>query len=181
MEKKADSYHTFVDSEIVKALVNSGTNFVCSVPCGLLSGIMKELSKEETKIRHIPVTREEEGVGVCAGAFLGGGRPALFLQNSGLGNSINALMSLTSFYELGLFLLIGYRGRTTEEKVMAQIPMGRITQRILTTVGAEFEVVETEKDIRRIEVLSRLSYEESKITAALLPPVLWGVNRVQKR
>src|SRR5208282_10079 len=114
--------HWSVDASIVKALVNSGTNFVCSVPCSLLSGVLDELSKGRTMITHVPVTREEEGVGICAGAFLGGGRPALLMQNSGLGNSLNALLSLTSFYELGLFLLIGFRGRVAEERIRAQVP-----------------------------------------------------------
>jgi len=171
--KKRDRYHWSVDASIVKALVNSGTNFVCSVPCSLLSGVLDELSKGRTMITHVPVTREEEGVGICAGAFLGGGRPALLMQNSGLGNSLNALLSLTSFYELGLFLLIGFRGRVAEERIRAQVPMGDVTQRMLTTMNAEFDVIERVEDIPRIETLSRLSYEGSKVTAALLPPGLW--------
>ena len=170
--KRIDGYHRSVDTNIVNALLSSGTNFACSVPCSLLSGVLDELSKERT-ITHVPVTREEEGVGVCAGAFLGGGRPALLMQNSGLGNSLNALLSLTSFYELGLFLLIGFRGRIAEERIRAQVPMGRVTQKLLSAMNAEFNVIERAEEIPRIETLAHVAHKESKVTAALLPPGLW--------
>ena len=57
---------------------------------------------DDGPIRHVPVTREEEGVGIAAGAALAGGKPLLLMQNSGLGNCVNALASLTGLYELPL-------------------------------------------------------------------------------
>ncbi len=55
-------------------------------------------------VQHIQVCREEEGVGIAAGAALAGKKPLLLMQNSGLGNTINALMSLTRLYRLPLFI-----------------------------------------------------------------------------
>ena len=49
-------------------------------------------------------------MGICAGAALAGRRPALFVQSSGIGNMINALLSLTQFYELPLALFVSRRG-----------------------------------------------------------------------
>ena len=79
---------------IYDGLKDAGIDFIVSVPCANLSKILEMIDKDEDII-HIPVTREEEGIGICAGAYLGGKKPAILMQNSGLGNSINALKSLT--------------------------------------------------------------------------------------
>ena len=83
---------------IYYAFKDIGIDFVVSVPCVNLSRILDMLDADD-EITHIPVTREEEGIGICAGAYLGGKKPAILMQNSGLGNSINALKSLTELYE----------------------------------------------------------------------------------
>jgi sulfopyruvate decarboxylase subunit alpha len=95
-----------------------------------------DLITQDPEIRHVPVTREEEGVGICAGAFMGGKRPALLLQNSGLGNCINALASLDLLYEIPLLLVVSHRG-TEGEKIAAQFPMGRATVPLLDVLGIE--------------------------------------------
>ena len=64
---------------------------------------------EDEEIMHIPVTREEEGIGICAGAYMGGHKPAILMQNSGLGNSINALKSLMELYKFPLVIIISHR------------------------------------------------------------------------
>lgn len=81
----------------------------------------------------MPVTREEEGVGVAAGAYLGGKTPALIIQNSGLGNSINALASLNKVFKIPLLILVAQRGGKAET-IPAQIPMGEATPRLLDAI-----------------------------------------------
>ena len=82
---------------IFNGLKDAGIDFVVSVPCVNLSKLLDMLDEDE-EITHIPVTREEEGIGICAGAYLGGKKTAILMQNSGLGNSINALKSLMELY-----------------------------------------------------------------------------------
>ena len=96
-----------VDNEIAALMFEEGIDFVCSVPCVMLSGVLKQL--QGNSMCNIPVTREEEGVGIAAGAALGGKRPVLLMQNSGLGNAMNALLSLTKLYRLPLSLVISHR------------------------------------------------------------------------
>ena len=159
-----------IDRKIVQALEAAGINFYASVPCGLLDGVLQLITRRKT-FTHIPVTREEEGVGLCAGAYLGGARPALLMQNSGLGNSINALLSLTALYHLGLLLVIGYRGRQGEEQIEAQMPMGKATTKLLDILQAKYEVIERERDIEHV----RTSAEQTRnrIRAVLLTPTAW--------
>jgi hypothetical protein len=69
-------------------------------------------------------TREEEAFGIAAGSYLGGKRPTVMLQSSGLGNSINALTSLFVPYQIPALILISMRGDEGEWN-SAQVPMGR--------------------------------------------------------
>jgi len=121
---------------IYDAFKDIGIDFVVSVPCVNLSRIL-EMLDEDDEIIHIPVTREEEGVGICAGAYLGGKKPALLMQNSGLGNSINALKSLSELYEFPLLMIMSHRG-TEGESICGQVPMGESTPRILEAMDFKF-------------------------------------------
>jgi sulfopyruvate decarboxylase TPP-binding subunit len=69
-----------IDNEIVTIILEEKIDFICSVPCNMLAGVLKRL--HTIPITHIPVTREEEGVGIAAGAALGGSKPALLMQNA---------------------------------------------------------------------------------------------------
>ena len=112
-----------------RGLSRAGIDFITSMPCVNLGQLLKLVSSDP-RIIHVPVTREEEGVGICAGAWIGGKKPALLMQNSGLGNSINALASLDSLYEIPLLMIISHRG-CAGEPIIGQVPMGRLTPKLL--------------------------------------------------
>jgi sulfopyruvate decarboxylase subunit alpha len=114
---------------IYRGLKRAGINFATSVPCVNLQHLL-DLVGKDPQIMHVPVTREEEGVGLCAGAWMAGRRPALFMQNSGLGNSINALASLDILYGIPLLMIISHRGGKGEP-IVGQVPMGRLTVPLL--------------------------------------------------
>ena len=111
----------------------TGINFATSVPCVNLQELLALVSGDPNII-HVPVTREEEGVGICAGAWMGGRRPALLMQNSGLGNSINALASLDMLYGIPLLMIISHRG-SKGESIVGQVPMGRLTAPLLDAMA----------------------------------------------
>jgi sulfopyruvate decarboxylase subunit alpha len=121
----------YLDSSeaVYNALKKSGIDFVVSLPCVNLGKIMKMVDSDQD-IVHVPVTREEEGFGICAGAFIGGKSPAILMQNSGLGNSVNALASLFELYKLPVMIIMSHRG-TEGEFMSAQIPMGIATPKVL--------------------------------------------------
>ena len=121
---------------IYDGLKDSGIDFIVSVPCVNLSKLLNMID-EDSEIIHIPVTREEEGIGICAGAYLGGKSPAILMQNSGLGNSINALKSLMELYESPLLMIMSHRG-TEGENICGQVPMGQSTPRILEGMDFKF-------------------------------------------
>ena len=79
-----------ISAQLVAALKLTGVDFFVSVPCKLLAGQIR-LLEQDAEVCYLPVTREEEGFGLCAGASLGGHMPCILMQDSGLGNSVNAL------------------------------------------------------------------------------------------
>ena len=101
---------------IYDGLKDAEIDFIVSVPCVNLSKLLNMIDDDQ-EITHIPVTREEEGIGICAGAYLGGKRTAILMQNSGLGNSINALKSLMELYEFPLLMIMSHGER--KEKTSA--------------------------------------------------------------
>jgi sulfopyruvate decarboxylase subunit alpha len=163
-----------IDRLVAEALHASAVELVVSLPCAILSGVLDEVDR--LHIRRIPVCREEEGVGIAAGAALAGKRVALIMQNSGLGNCINALASLTGFYQLPLFLLMSHRGGPGEP-IAAQIPMGRAAPGLLDVLSIEHLQVATTTDIELLEVFIRRTYEASAIGSAFLSPELWHAQR----
>lgn len=82
-----------------------GFNFFTGVPCSLLAGIIKVLGED-----YIPSVREDTAIGLAAGAYLGGKKPCVLMQNSGLGYSLNVLTSLNLIYNIPVLLLVSYRG-----------------------------------------------------------------------
>ncbi len=157
---------------IYDAFKDIGIDFVVSVPCVNLSRIL-EMLDEDDEIIHIPVTREEEGIGICAGAYLGGKKPAILMQNSGLGNSINALKSLSELYEFPLLMIMSHRG-TEGESICGQVPMGESTPRILEAMDFKFFKPTNPKGAYEDIVESwDLSVEEGKPVSVLLEIKYW--------
>ncbi|MDW5562097.1 MAG: sulfopyruvate decarboxylase subunit alpha [Methanomassiliicoccus sp.] len=116
-----------------QGLKGCGIGLVASVPCINMRELI-DLVRADPQIEHLAVTREEEGVGICAGYHLGGRRAAILMQNSGLGNSINALASLDMLYGIPLLMIISHRG-VEGEQVSAQVPMGQLTVPLLEAMG----------------------------------------------
>jgi sulfopyruvate decarboxylase subunit alpha len=100
------------------------------VPDNPLSHILRALQTDHPDIRATLATREEEAFGIAAGLYLGGARPTVALQSSGLGNSLNAIGSLLLPYEIPVLMLVSMRGEDGEWNA-AQRPMGLAVRPIL--------------------------------------------------
>ena len=154
---------------LIRILKKHDIDFVCSLPCEKIKTLLELLQQH---FFHIPLTREEEGVGICAGIALSGKRPAMFVQSSGIGNMLNALLSLTSFYELPLAIFVSQRG-IYKEKIAAQVPMGQGLPKILKGAGIQYSVISSTDDFKYIENKLSDVYRKNKIHAFLLNPKIW--------
>ena len=95
---------------VLQELQRAGIDFVVSVPDSMTKGLYAALAAQK-ELRLIPVAREEEGMGVCTGLYVGGRRPALLIQNTGLFAAVNSLRGLGLGYQVPVLLLVGLLGR----------------------------------------------------------------------
>ena len=142
-----------ISKKIIQNLKKGGVDFYLSVPCKLLANMIQVLENDED-VYYSTVAREEEGMGICAGAYLGNKFPCIMMQNTGIGNSINAIVSLLQLYQMPVVLLISYRG-TPGEPVGAQNEMAKITEEILQTLRIPMLNCTLEKDLEKISILSK--------------------------
>jgi sulfopyruvate decarboxylase alpha subunit len=104
-----------------------------------------ELCHQANDIKCTVLTTEEEGIGILAGAWLGGERGVLLMQSSGVGNCIN-MLSLPLACQFPLLMLVTMRGDHGEFNP-AQIPMGNATQDVLEALGVIVKRADTAADI----------------------------------
>ncbi len=132
-----------------------------------------ELCREDPDMTAVPLTIEEEGVALLAGAWLGGARGALLMQSSGVGNCIN-MFSLTETCRLPLLLLVTMRGEWAEFNPW-QVPMGRNTQALLETCGASCFRPESAATVEEtVTAAARLAFASYRHAAVLLGQRLIG-------
>ncbi len=97
-----------IESDVfVQALQDIGFDFFTGVPDSILGGIIATLMERRL---YTPAVREDEAVAMAAGAYMAGKVPAVLMQNSGLGTSLNALISLNLIYQQPCLLLVSWRG-----------------------------------------------------------------------
>jgi sulfopyruvate decarboxylase subunit alpha len=128
--------------KIIRALKRAGVNFVASLPDASLVPLVQGFDKDNDII-HVPLSREEEGVGVCMGANLAGKRCALMMQNAGLLNACNALTTTARQIEVPMLLLVLYAGALND---MAFPMLGLVTEPVLDALGIPYYRLEKADD-----------------------------------
>jgi phosphonopyruvate decarboxylase len=131
-------------AEFVLALRRAGVTFYSGVPDSLLKDLCAYIDDEMPPGDHVINANEGSAVAIAAGHYLATGEAAaVYLQNSGLGNAVNPLVSLTSraVYGIPMVLLIGWRGEPGVRDEPQHELQGSITQELLSTLGIGYEVV----------------------------------------
>lgn len=122
----------------------------------------------------LPLTREEEGIGVVCGQSIGGARGVLLCPTAGLGNSINALASLAITYRIPCPIIIGVRGDLGEFNP-AQVPMGQSTKGILDAMRIPTYSITREDEVEKMtEGALRVCYAAETPVAILVTNELAG-------
>jgi sulfopyruvate decarboxylase subunit alpha len=154
----------------------AGSRDVVYVPDNPLSHVLREFRERFADVRLLLATREEEAFGIAAGLYLGGKRPTVMLQSSGLGNSLNALTSLLIPYRIPVLLVISMRGDLGEWNA-AQAPMGRAVRSILEAIEIPHVTAESpESTAEVVRVAGAHAFDTRLPGACLLPRRLTGVR-----
>jgi sulfopyruvate decarboxylase subunit alpha len=153
---------------------------VVYVPDNPLSHVLRSLAAGFTDIRTTLATREEEAFGIAAGLYLGGARPAVMLQSSGLGNSLNALTSLLLPYKIPALIIISMRGDAGEWNE-AQVPMGRAVRAICDAIGLPHATAETpDATAETVRIVGQTAFATRWPGVCLLPRRLTVPSEVRR-
>lgn len=125
-----------------------GIDFVTGVPDSLLAHLNTQVMAELPADRHVIAANEGAAVGTAIGHFLRTGRPALvYLQNSGIGNAVNPLLSLAdpAVYGIPMLLVVGWRGQPGVPDEPQHAAQGRVMPVLLDALGVPWEVLPAEQ------------------------------------
>ena len=133
----------------IEALRQKGIDCFAGVPDSLLKNICAYITDHFDAAHNIIAANEGAAVGLAAGHYLATGQPAcVYMQNSGEGNIINPLASLTDqeVYNIPVLLLIGWRGRPGVHDEPQHVKQGKVTTGLLNVMGVNYEVLSKEED-----------------------------------
>jgi sulfopyruvate decarboxylase alpha subunit len=165
--------------EVHHELTAAGVSVVGYVPDAGHKRLI-ERCHADPKIRAVPLTTEEEGVGLAAGAWLGGSRCVILMQSSGVGNIVNVL-GMVKVCRFPLVMVVTMRGEAGEFNPW-QVPMGETTARVLQTMGvAVRQAGEAQAIAPHVRAALRLAYDAQGAEAVLIAQKVIGIKSFQEQ
>src|SRR3954447_16719780 len=165
--------------EIYKELVTAGVGVVGYVPDAGHKRLI-ELCQADRNMRAVVLTTEEEGIGLVAGAWLGGEKAVLLMQSSGVGNIINVL-GMVQVCRFPLAILVTMRGEQGEFNTW-QVPMGQNTARVLETMGvAVRQAGEAQTVAGHVRAALLKAFEAQGAEAVLIGQRVIGIKSFQEQ
>jgi sulfopyruvate decarboxylase subunit alpha len=140
-------------TEILASLKRADITLVASLPDQWLGALIK-CCDEDSEITHVKLAREDDGVGVCAGAFLGGRRAALVCQSAGVLLSVNALAGMAIHHQIPLLILAAHRG-CFDDGYYYQLYKGRTMIPVLEALGLPYYIIDGPEQFAVIEKAAR--------------------------
>jgi sulfopyruvate decarboxylase alpha subunit len=165
--------------EVHRELAAAGVRVVGYVPDAGHKRLI-ELCHADKKMRAVPLTTEEEGIGLAAGAWLGGEKSVLLMQSSGVGNVINVL-GMVKVCRFPLVMIITMRGQQGEFNPW-QVPMGEGTPRVLETMGvAVRQAGEPQVVAAHVRLALTRAFEATSAEAVLIAQKVIGIKSFREQ
>ena len=149
---------------IVSGLKKAGIDFVATLPDEKMVELIRAIEKD-ADFKHVPVCREEEGIGICAGAYLAGKTTAIIMQNAGFLNSCNALTTTSLQFQIPILMLIYYAGDIGDRGFTT---VGAVTEPVLQAMGFRSYVLRKREEIDDILCGAQILASDSKNPVAVL-------------
>lgn len=152
--------------ELADELLAAGFGPFLSTPCGVLAKLRAALT-ERTDV--LTVAREDNAVGIAAGADLAGRWPVALMRNSGLARSVDAIASLVRPYRLAMLFVVGLSPDPTGDTTVP----GELTVPLLDGLGVESRVLDRDvPDL--VEWAHKVVADQRRPAALLVPPTAFG-------
>lgn len=156
--------------KLIKIFKQNKMNFFSGVPDSVLKNFTNCLDIEKS-FNHLILANEGSAVAAGIGHYLSTKNiPVIYMQNSGLGNSINPIMSIAhkKVYRIPLFLVIGWRGAPKLNDEPQHLAQGEITKQILDLCGIKYLIINNDNDLKKIKKLISNARNNKAIVAILI-------------
>ncbi len=157
--------------DFLKSLTDSDIRFFSGVPDSLLKEFCTTLETNKN-IDHVIAANEGSAVAMAMGNYLSSKKVGcVYLQNSGLGNTINPLVSLSDelVYRIPMLLIVGWRGEPGVKDEPQHIKQGMITEEQLKLLDISYEIIDSQSDFKKIIFnLTKAIHSEQKVGALLI-------------
>lgn len=157
------------EQAIIELFERNKVDLVATLPCDRLKNLLPLVSENFFEVQ---LTREEDGVGICAGACLAGAHPLMLIQSTGIGNLLNALSSLNFTYEIPLPIVASWRG-VHKESIEAQVYWGTHLRAVLNALEVQSYEIHTIDDLFLVNEGIRTSFKTHLPVVVLISPQLW--------
>ena len=155
----------------IEKLRKNGIDCFAGVPDSLLKNMCAYITDHFDDAHNIITANEGAAIGLAAGHYLATGQPAcVYMQNSGEGNIINPLASLTDkeVYNIPVLLLIGWRGRPGVHDEPQHVKQGKVTTGLLNVMGINYEVLAKEEEKAEKQIVKAIKALQNKEAFALV-------------
>ena len=149
---------------ILAGLKKAGIDFVATLPDEKMLELIRAVERD-TELKHVPLCREEEGIGICAGAYLAGRKTAIIMQNAGFLNSCNALTTTSLQFQIPILMLIYYAGDIGDRGFTT---LDSVTEPVLQAMGFRSTVLRLEAEIDDTLRGAQILADDSKRPVAVL-------------
>lgn len=139
-------YNTFLHNEV---------SFFTGVPDSLLKNICAYITDHAAREQHIIAANEGTAVGIASGYYMASGKiPVVYMQNSGLGNAINPLLSLADekVYSLPILLMIGWRGEPGTKDEPQHKKQGEVTLDLLDAMHIPYVILDSDESTALLQL-----------------------------
>lgn len=172
-------------AHLFDSLRAQGIDFFTGVPDSLLKDFCAYVTDHTDASEHVIAANEGNAVGLAAGHYLGSGRPALvYMQNSGLGNTVNPLLSLADVevYSMPMLLMVGWRGEPGVKDEPQHVKQGRVTPTLLDAMELPYFnlAAGTPDAAAMIATACRLAVEESRPVVLLVSKGTFESYKLQR-
>ena len=151
--------------KILQSLKSVGVRLIVSLPDSWLVDL-EVLANEDSEVRHLFVANEGDGVAVCGGAWLGGTKSAMLLENSGLLVATYALARFHVTFGVPTLILTSYRGEIGDGNWNLST-MGRVTEPVIKALGLQYLIIRSADDIEEA-----IKKADRSASGTLLPTVI---------
>ena len=148
-------------------LKSYGIDFYTGVPDSLLKSLCAYLTENSESTKNIIAANEGGAIGLAAGHYLATKEiPVVYMQNSGIGNAVNPLLSLADedVYRIPILLIVGWRGEPNIHDEPQHVKQGKITIPLFDTMGIKNEILATEEQDINEQIKRAVDYMQEKQT-----------------